>query len=88
MFKHATIVPLIGGETIGSMKAFGTPPEYLMSYKAFSKNDSHIVNYFQNSIPYYVLDDDAKPDDDAKLGENASACGCRALEAGCAPEGT
>lgn len=77
MFKHATIVPLIGGETIGSMKAFGTPPEYLMSYKAFSKNDSHIVNYFQNSIPYYVLDDDAKPD--KKVDVIGSVCPCAGL---------
>ena len=27
-FKHASIVPLIGGETIGQINAFGTKPDY------------------------------------------------------------
>jgi site-specific DNA-cytosine methylase len=57
--KHASIVPLIGGETIGQMNAFGSRPEYLLSYKAFKNNDSHLVNYLKD-VPYIVLDDDGK----------------------------
>jgi site-specific DNA-cytosine methylase len=75
--KHASIIPLIGGETIGSMRAFGTPPEYLMSYKAFAKNDSHLVNYFKNEVPYYVLDDGMKPD--KKVDVIGSVCPCAGL---------
>jgi site-specific DNA-cytosine methylase len=75
--KHASIIPLIGGETIGSMRAFGSPPEYLMSYKAFAKNDSHLVNYFKNEVPYYVLDDGMKPD--KKVDVIGSVCPCAGL---------
>ncbi len=57
--KHASIIPLIGGETIAQMKAFDSRPEYLLSYKAFINNDSHLVNYLKD-IPYYVLDDNTK----------------------------
>lgn len=53
--KHASIVPLIGGETLGQMKAFGTKPDYLLSYSPFSNNDSHLVNYLKDT-PYLLLD--------------------------------
>ena len=52
---HASIVPLIGGETIASHKAFGKPPMHLMSYEAFAANDRHIVNHYDGEVPYYVL---------------------------------
>ena len=55
-FTHASIVPLIGGETIGSHRAFGAPPIHFMSYEAFAGNDKHILNYYNNEIPYHVLD--------------------------------
>lgn len=57
--KHASIVPLIGGETIGQMNAFGSRPEYLLSYSPFSDNDSHLVNYL-NDVPYILLDQGGK----------------------------
>lgn len=57
--KHASIVPLIGGETIGQMNAFNSRPEYLLSYKPFKNNDSHLVNYLKD-VPYILLDDDGK----------------------------
>lgn len=57
--KHASIVPLIGGETIGQMAAFGTKPDYLLSYSAFSSNDSHIVNHLKD-VPYILLDQGGK----------------------------
>ena len=53
--KHASIVPLIGGETIGQMQAFGSRPDYLLSYSPFSNNDSHLVNYLKET-PYILLD--------------------------------
>jgi site-specific DNA-cytosine methylase len=53
-YKHASIVPLIGGETIAQSKVFGSNPEYLLSYEAFGNNDQHCRNYFQ--VPYILLD--------------------------------
>lgn len=57
--KHASIVPLIGGETLGQMAAFGTKPDYLLSYSPFSNNDSHLVNYLKD-VPYVLLDQGGK----------------------------
>jgi len=42
---------------IGSEQAFGTRPAYLVSWKPFQANDSHIVNYYGEDVPYHVLDD-------------------------------
>jgi len=57
--KHASIVPLIGGETLGQMAAFGTKPDYLLSYSAFSANDLHLVNHLKD-VPYILLDQGGK----------------------------
>ena len=51
--KHASIIPLIGGETIGCEYAFGSPPDYFLSYEPFQSNDQHILNYYNKEIPYY-----------------------------------
>ena len=59
MFSHASIVPLIGGESIGATRAHGQKPDYFLSYKAFEANDSHIRNYYKD-VPYYVLDEGGK----------------------------
>jgi len=56
---HASIIPLIGGETIGSERAFGKRPEYFLSYSPFSANDSHIVNWYENEVPYLLIDEGA-----------------------------
>jgi hypothetical protein len=55
--KHATIIPLIGGETLAEEAAFGTPPNYLLSYTPFAANDAHLLNYYEQqgkSVPYFV----------------------------------
>jgi site-specific DNA-cytosine methylase len=56
MISHASIVPLIGGETIGATNAYGQKPDYFLSYKAFEANDSHIRNYMPD-VPFYLLDE-------------------------------
>ena len=78
-FTHASIVPLIGGETIGSHRAFGTPPIHFMSYEAFAANDKHILNYYENKIPYYVLDKGMAPPVNEKADIVASVCPCAGL---------
>ena len=70
-FKHATVVPLIGGLTLGQIKAFKTNPEFLLSYKPFISNDSHLINHLNNEIPYHLIDDN-KPQ--LKYVDVISAC--------------
>ena len=41
------------------MAAFGTKPDYLLSYSPFSNNDSHLVNYLKD-VPYILLDEGGK----------------------------
>ncbi len=63
--KWASIVPLIGGETIAMEKVFGKRPAYMMSYREFANNDKHIVEHYRkqcsdpedgrNYVPYYIL---------------------------------
>lgn len=76
MIKHASIIPLIGGETLGSEQAFGSKPEYFMSYEAFWNNDSHIVNHY-GTVPYHVLDKGEKPS--TKVDVIGSVCPCAGL---------
>lgn len=54
--KYATIIPLIGGMTLGNKKVVGNNPEAFFSYSAFEKNDKHIVNYLKD-VPYFKLDE-------------------------------
>src|SRR5438309_2134742 len=75
--KHASIIPLIGGETIASERAIGTRPEYMLSYEAFWPNDRHIVNYYNNDVPYHVLDKGDRPK--SKVDIVASVCPCAGL---------
>jgi len=58
--KHATIIPLIGGEAIASTRVFGNRPEYIISYSPFKNNESHLLNYWNNEVPYYLLDEGDK----------------------------
>lgn len=59
--KFATIVPLIGGVTLGMEAALGKPPEFLLSYKPFSANDQHVHAYYNQTrklpIPLIHLDE-------------------------------
>jgi len=61
--KFANIIPLIGGMTVGNMKSVGNKPEFMISWPAFNRNDSHIVDYLDD-VPYHVL-----PDEDANNNE-------------------
>ena len=56
--KYASIVPLIGGETIAMQQVLGTRPEYILSYEAFSGNDKHLLDYYNQDVPYQLVDGD------------------------------
>lgn len=58
--KHAMILPLIGGMCIAQHKAFGSKPEYIMTYEGFQDNEKHLLNWYNQShnydVPYHYVD--------------------------------
>jgi len=77
--KHASIIPLIGGETIASERVFGSKPEYIMSYSVFKDNDNHILNHYNYEIPYYILDDEITNNKTPHVDIVSSVCPCAGL---------
>lgn len=77
--KHISIIPLIGGMTLASEKVFGKRPEVLLSYDAFKGNDSHLVNYYENEIPYYLLDGEHSFKASTKYDVVSTTCPCAGL---------
>ena len=57
--NYASIVPLIGGETIAMQKIFNKKPEYILSYDPFKENDNHLVEYYKD-VPYHLIDQNKK----------------------------
>lgn len=55
-YSYASCVPLIGGETIAMENVFGSRPLYVMSYEAFGANDSQLMEHYNHSMPYNLLD--------------------------------
>ena len=55
MANYASIVPLIGGETIAMQNVFGSRPEYILSYDGFEENDKHLVEYYKGEVPYHLI---------------------------------
>ena len=62
MNTYASIVPLIGGETIAMQNSFQKRPEYILSYEDFKANDTHLVEYYKREVPYYLLGNDRNYD--------------------------
>jgi len=57
--KYANIIPLVGGMTIANKKTVGHNPDFVVSYDAFGKNDSHIVQYL-NEVPYHIIPEEGE----------------------------
>lgn len=55
--KWISIIPLIGGMSLGAKEALGTLPEVILSYKPFKLNDLFILKYW-NYDNYHVINDD------------------------------
>ena len=59
--KYASIVPLIGGETIAMQNVFKKKPEYILSYEDFKANDFNLVEYYKGEVPYYLIGSNRVP---------------------------
>lgn len=77
--KHATIIPLIGGEALASTEVFGNKPEYILSYDVFKDNEKHLLNYWNHEVPYYVLDKGGAAPLNEKIDVMSSVCPCAGL---------
>lgn len=62
--SYGTIVPLIGGESIGISESLGKQhPEWVLSYSDFQANDAHYLNYLNKKGwqgDYVLLDENPK----------------------------
>jgi len=64
-FRHAAIVPLIGGFSIAATNITKNIPEAIFSYDPFFENDKLYLRYlakFDKYPPYYPLDNHNNPD--------------------------
>lgn len=55
--KWASIIPLIGGFSLGAEQAMKKKPDCIFSWNAFAKNDSHIRKYWPK-VPFHLIDDE------------------------------
>lgn len=82
--KWGAIVPLIGGMSVANKKITGTDPAFILSYPAFSDNDSHCVNHFSET-PYLTVDpeENTLPEIENALFDNvdfiSTVCPCAGL---------
>ena len=59
--KYASIVPLIGGQTMGMEKVWGEKPEFFLSFPGFQDHDQHARAYYPNT-PYHIVEDNTPLD--------------------------
>ena len=76
---YASIIPLIGGETIGMQNVFGKRPEYIVSYTPFKNHDAQLLNYYGNEVPYYLIDQAVGSPSYKKVDVVNSVCPCAGL---------
>lgn len=87
-YKWGSIVPLIGGMTLGAAKATNSAPDFMLSYKPFATNDQNIRAYYPDT-EFQLLDED-KPKPEYQGADFITAlCPCAGLSAasgGATPE--
>lgn len=74
--KWGSIIPLIGGFSIGNYMAAGNKPTALISYSAFAENEKHLRAYWPD-VPYYNLDEEEPVLD--RLDFISTTCPCAGL---------
>lgn len=80
---YATIVPLIGGESIGLSRVLNDQnPEYVLSYSGFSANDEHYISYLRKQRGWsgdYVLIDEVSNYKPKRVDVVNTVCPCAGL---------
>jgi len=74
MTKWASIVPLIGGETIAMENVFKTKPEYFLTFDGFQANEEHLQNYYDYKIPYLNLSNGENPNEGVDVVNTVCPC--------------
>ena len=77
--KYASIVPLIGGETIAMEQAFNQRPEVIYSYEGFENNDQHLIEHYKREVPYKLLRSEGNNDSMDNLDVVNTVCPCAGL---------
>jgi len=75
--SYASIVPLIGGETIAMENIFGEKPKYFLTFEGFQANEEHLLNYYNHSVPYLNLSEGASYTE--KVDVINTVCPCAGL---------
>ena len=60
--KWGTIIPLIGGSSIGCSQSAGNLPAFHLTYTPFKDNEAHLERYWPK-VPKYYIDKDQEPED-------------------------
>jgi site-specific DNA-cytosine methylase len=76
--KYASVVPLIGGMTIGNKMAFGGDPKYFGSYSAFLDNDSLLYDYMPK-VPRFDMEHDDVSEYKRAVDVVSATCPCAGL---------
>ena len=75
--SYASIIPLIGGETIAMENVFGERPKYILTYDGFQANESHLLNHYNHEVPYLNLSEGASYTE--KVNVINTVCPCAGL---------
>lgn len=76
--RYCSIVPLVGGFTLGNYLATGKKPEALISYGAFAANEESLRSYWPD-VPHYNLDEEEVPSMLHGVDFVSSTCPCAGL---------
>lgn len=76
--KYASIVPLIGGQTLGMREAWSCDPMFLLSFEPFKNNDYHLVQYM-NQVPYHLITPELNLSKFPKVEVMSTTCPCAGL---------
>jgi len=55
-FKYGTIIPLIGGMSLGCAKATNKKPDFMVTFTGFMGNEKSLIDYWPD-VPYFNLDE-------------------------------
>lgn len=55
-FKWGTIIPLIGGCSLGCAKATNKKPDFMVTYSGFMGNEKSLIDYWPD-VPYFNLNE-------------------------------